>query len=198
MTPSRLLVALLAALLLPVAAPVSAGEPGLVLQRQIDRVLAAIEDRQRDPADRRRAVRAVVDETFDFEEAARRTLGRHWDDRTSAERERFVGLFVDLIDRAYLRRVDHWDGGSIAVVDDTVEAERATVRTAIVGRDGGRMPVDYLMRLGADGRWRVVDVSVGGTGLLSSYRVQFARLMQNGGFPHLMERLEAKVISLQP
>jgi ABC-type transporter MlaC component len=54
------------------------------------------------------------------------------------------------------------------------------------------------MHRATDGRWRVVDVSVGGMGLLSSYRVQFARLMDSGGFPHLMERLEAKVASLQP
>ncbi|HEU4366888.1 MAG TPA: ABC transporter substrate-binding protein [Methylomirabilota bacterium] len=198
MTPSRFLAIVLAASLPSVGTPAGAGEPSLLLQRQLDRVVAALDDRQRDPAERRRAVRAVVEETFDFEEAARRALGHHWNDRTPADRARFVGLFVDLIDRAYLRRVEHWNGGSIAVVDDTVEGERATVRTAITGRDGGRTPVDFRMRRAAEGRWRVVDVSVGGTGLLASYRVQFARLMDNGGFPHLLERLEAKVASLQP
>ena len=198
MTPSRALAVLLTVSLLALAAPSSAGEPGLLLQRQIDRVLATLEDRQRDAAERRRLVRAIVDETFDFQEAARRTLGRQWDAQTPEDRARFVGLFIDLIDRAYLRRVDHWDGGSIAVLDDTIEGERATVHTAITSRDGGRTPVDYTMQRAADGRWRVVDVSVGGMGLLSSYRVQFARLMDNGGFPHLMERLEAKVTSLRP
>lgn len=198
MTLSRALAVLLAVSLLALAAPSSAGEPGLLLQRQIDRLLATLEDRQRDAAERRRVVRAIVDETFDFQEAARRTLGRQWDAQTPEDRARFVGLFIDLIDRAYLRRVDHWNGGSIAVLDDTIEGERATVHTAITSRDGARTPVDYTMQRAADGRWRVVDVSVGGMGLLSSYRVQFARLMDNGGFPHLMERLEAKVTSLRP
>ncbi|HEX9819816.1 MAG TPA: ABC transporter substrate-binding protein [Methylomirabilota bacterium] len=198
MTPSRVPAVLLAVSLLALAAPSSAGEPGLLLQRQIDRVLATLEDRQRDPAERRRVVRAIVDETFDFQEAARRTLGRQWDAQMPEDRARFVGLFIDLVDRAYLRRVDHWNGGSIAVLDDTIEGERATVHTAITSRDGARTPVDYAMQRAADGRWRVVDVSVGGMGLLSSYRVQFARLMDNGGFPHLMQRLEAKVASLRP
>jgi ABC-type transporter MlaC component len=187
-----------AAIILSTAPPATAGEPGQLLQRQIDRVLAVLEDRQRDPAERRRLVRAVVDETFDFREAARRALGRHWSAQTDPDRARFVQLFVDLVDRAYLRRVDHWDGGHIAVVGDTIEGGRATVRTAIVGTDGGRIPVDYLMHHAADGRWRVVDVSVAGNGLLSSYRVQFARLLQQGGFSHLLDRLQAKVASLQP
>ena len=193
----RALAIALAASLLP-AVPAVAGEPGLYLQRQIDRVLAVLEDRGQAPAERRRAVRAIVDETFDFQEAARRTLGRHWEAQTPEDRARFVRLFVDLIDRAYLRRADAWDGGRIAIVDDAVEGETATVRSTITAAAGGQMPVTYGLRLGADGRWRVVDVSVAGAGLFTSYRAQFARLIQSGGFPHLLERLEAKVVSLQP
>jgi phospholipid transport system substrate-binding protein len=198
MSLSRALIALVALTLVLLAAPVSAGEPGLYMQSQIDRVLAVLEDRALAPAERRRAVRVIVNETFDFQEAARRTLGRHWDAQTPEDRARFVRLFVDLIDRAYLRRADGWDGGRIAVVGDTVEGEAATVRSTITGTDGGELPVTYGLRRGADGRWRVVDVSVGGSGLFTSYRAQFSRLIQSGGFPHLLERLEAKVVSLQP
>src|SRR4029077_10191611 len=137
-------------------------------------------------------------EAFDFEEAARRTLGRAWGDRTADERASFVALFSDLIDRAYLRRLDAWDGQRIVVAEDVVETERALVRTSIIAKDGDRTPVDYVMRRSDDGRWRVVDVSVGGSSLLGNYRAQFARLMQSGGFPSLMEKLQAKVSSLQP
>jgi phospholipid transport system substrate-binding protein len=197
MTPARRLAAVLTCAGLALAAPSAAGEPGLLLQRQIERVLAVLDDRQRDPAERRRAVRAIVEETFDFREAARRAVGRQWEAQSPGDRARFVTLFVELIDRAYLRRVDHWDGGRIAVVDDAVEGDRATVRTAITGPGGGHTPVHYVLHR-ADGRWRVVDVSVDGMGLLSSYRAQFARLLDSGGFPHLLDRLQAKVASLQP
>jgi ABC-type transporter MlaC component len=60
------------------------------------------------------------------------------------------------------------------------------------------VPVVCGLRRSADGRWRVVDVSVDGAGLLGSYRAQFARLIERGGVGHLLERLEAKVVSLQP
>jgi ABC-type transporter MlaC component len=108
-----------------------------------------------------------------------------------------VGLFVDLIDRAYLRRIDQWEGGRIAVVDDTVESERATVRSAVTSHDGSQMPVSFQMHRAAGG-WRVIEVSVAGSRVFASYRAQFARLLQHGGFKDLLERLEAKVVSLSP
>jgi phospholipid transport system substrate-binding protein len=180
------------------AAPAAAGDAALELQRQADRVVGVLADRDTGPGERQREVRAIVNEAFDFEEAARRTLGRAWGDRTADERASFVALFSDLIDRAYLRRLDAWDGQRIVVAEDVVEMERALVRTSIIAKDGDRTPVDYVMRRSDDGRWRVVDVSVGGASLLGNYRAQFARLMQSGGFPYLMEKLQAKVSSLQP
>ena len=180
------------------AAPVSAGDPAVELQRHADRVVTVLADRDRQPAERQREVRTIVAEAFDFDEAAKRTLGRAWAERSDEERATFTRLFVDLLDRAYLRRLDGWDGQRIVVAEDVVEADRATVKTAIVARDGDRTPVDYVMRRADDGRWRVVDVSVGGASLLGNYRAQFARLIQSGGFPLLIEKLQAKVASLQP
>ena len=179
------------------AVPARAGDAAVELQRQADRVVSVLADRDREPAERQRQVRAIVSEAFDFEAAARRALGRAWGERTPDERATFVRLFFDLLDRAYLRRLDSMDGQRIVVAGDVIEADRATVHTAIVAGDGERTPVDYRMRRAAGGRWRVVDVSVGGASLLGNYRAQFARLMQQGGFAHLMERLQAKVASLQ-
>jgi len=180
------------------AAPVIAGDAADELQRQADRVIGVLADRSAGTVERQREVRTIVTEVFDFDEASRRTLGRAWADRTPEERASFKALFVDLLDRAYLRRLDGWDGQRIVVGDELLDTDRATVRAAIVARDGDRTPMEYLMRRSDDGRWRVIDINVGGASLLGNYRAQFARLMQSGGFPHLMEKLQAKVASLQP
>ena len=49
---------------------------------------------------RRVELRRAADSLFDFTEMGRRALGRHWADRTPAEREEFVKLFTDLIARS--------------------------------------------------------------------------------------------------
>jgi phospholipid transport system substrate-binding protein len=180
------------------ASPVIAGDAADELQRQADRVIGVLADRSAAAAERQREVRTIVTEVFDFDEASRRTLGRAWAERTPEERASFKALFVDLLDRAYLRRLEGWDGQRIVVGDELLDTDRATVRAAIVARDGDRTPMEYLMRRSDDGRWRVIDINVGGASLLGNYRAQFARLMQTGGFAHLMEKLQAKVASLQP
>jgi len=180
------------------AGPAVAGDAAVELQRQADRVVGVLADRTAGAVDRQRDVRNIVTEAFDFDEASRRTLGRAWAERTPEERASFKALFVDLLDRAYLRRLEGWDGQRIVVGDEVLDSDRATVRAVIVARDGDQTPMEYLMRRCDDGRWRVIDVNVGGASLLGNYRAQFNRLMQNGGFAHLMEKLQAKVTSLQP
>jgi len=53
-----------------------------------------------------RAVRKVAVEIFDVQETAKRALGRHWQARTPAEREEFVQLFADLLERTYINKID--------------------------------------------------------------------------------------------
>src|SRR6476659_212951 len=154
------------------AAPVIAGDAADELQRQADRVIGVLADRSAGTVERQREVRTIVTEVFDFDEASRRTLGRAWAERTPEERASFKALFVDLLDRAYLRRLDGWDGQRIVVGDELLDTDRATVRAAIVARDGDRTPMEYLMRRSDDGRWRVIDINVGGASLLGNYRAQ--------------------------
>ena len=59
------------------------------LRGQVDRVLKVLEDpelkKDGSPA-RRTAVRKIAEDIFDFQETAKRSLARHWQPRTPAER----------------------------------------------------------------------------------------------------------------
>ncbi len=134
-----------------------------------------------------------TDTVFDFDVTARRALGRHWEERTAAERERFVQLFSGLIDRAYLRRVDKLDGEQIVLVGSAVNGDDATVQTRVVTRDKSQMPVEFLMLRTPADRWRVWDVRVGGMSLVGSYRAQFHKIIAAESYDELVRRLESKV-----
>src|SRR3989442_9662511 len=83
-----------------------AGAPTDRLKAEIDRVLEVLEDPElKKPGkvrERRAAVRRIADGIFDFGETAKRSLARHW----AAEREEFVRLFADLLERSYLSRIE--------------------------------------------------------------------------------------------
>lgn len=139
---------------------------------------------------RQAEARRLLDEIFDWNEMAKRALGPHWNERTSAERAEFVGLFAELFRRTYLSRIELADREQFLYLDETVEGDSATVRTAIVTKKNRQIPVDYLTRR-AGTQWKIYDLSVGGTSLVNNYRAQFNSLLARSSYQDLVEKLRA-------
>jgi phospholipid transport system substrate-binding protein len=183
------------AVALVAAGPAAAGTPTEQLKTQIDRVVKTLEDPElRSPSrmgERRGAVRKIAEGIFDYEETARRSLGRHWSARTPAEREEFVKLFADLLERSYLTKIETYGGEKIHYLGETAETDSATVRTKIVTKSGTDIPVDYKMLKKAD-RWLVYDVTIEGVSLISNYRTQFNKIIQTSSYAELVKKLKSK------
>ena len=198
----RVIAVLTGALLcaLPVAS--QAGSPADDVNVQAERILAVLADPQFKAAGqeraRRLAVRRVAEDAIDFNETGRRTLGSHWDARSEAERQTFVALFTDLLDRAFLRHIDRWDGEKLVVAGDSVEGERGIVHAKVLLRDGTQVPVDLAVVRSATARWRVWDVRALGSSLVSSYRAQFGHMLKATPYDEMLIKLRAKVESLEP
>jgi phospholipid transport system substrate-binding protein len=175
------------------ALPASAGAPTEQLRKHVDEVVRVLDDPalKGKTAERRDAVRRIATEIFDYNEMARRSLGTHWNARTAEERQEFVTLFSDLLDRAYFSKIDTYQGEKVRYGSETVDGEQATVKTAIIGKDGKEIPVDYRMHQ-ANGRWAVYDVSIQGVSLVANYRTQFNRVVTTESYESLLQRLRDK------
>jgi phospholipid transport system substrate-binding protein len=175
-----------------------AGAPTEELRGHVDQVIKILQrpDLQGDEktTERRVAVRKVANDIFDFQETAKRSLGRHWEARTPAEREEFTHLFADLLESAYISRIERYSGENVSYVGESVEADQATVRTKIVTKQASQVPVDYrMLRQGA--RWRVYDVIIEGVSLIANYRTQFNKIIQTASFEDLIAKLKAREFS---
>lgn len=189
-------------LLLGAPAWVVAGPPAEQLASQIDRVLSVLGDPAFKGDDqltpRRQAVRRVTDELIDWHEMGRRTLGAHWQTLPDRERSAFVTLFSELLNRAYLKNLDRYDGEKILVTGDSMDGDRALVQARVVSRDGqGGMPLDFAMVRDGE-RWRVWDIRMQGTSMVGGYRAQFARLLQSESYDAVLRRLRERVDALAP
>jgi phospholipid transport system substrate-binding protein len=181
--------------------PAMAGPPTEQLKRATDQIVQLLGDPSLKGADRlperRRRIRQIANETFDWKETARRTLGRHWSERAPEEREEFASLFADFIEHTYLGRVEMYNGERIDYVGEVGDATHTTVRTRFVTKGNAQIPIDY--RMVRDGeRWRVYDVVFEGVSLVGNYRTQFGRIIQQSGFPELMKKLRTKQDDLVP
>jgi phospholipid transport system substrate-binding protein len=178
---------------LTVAREAVAGPASDQLRSRIDRVVGILEDPtlKARPEARRAALRGAASEIFDFGEITKRSLGRHWQAATPAEREDLVQLFTGLLERSYLGRIEQYSGERIVMAGDAVDGDLATVRTRLVSKGGVETPVDYrLYRVGD--RWLAYDVSVEGVSLIANYRSQFNKIIQASSAQALVHRLRAK------
>jgi phospholipid transport system substrate-binding protein len=189
------LVVVLTVAMLAAFDPASAGPPTEQLRAQMDRVIKVLEDpelkREGREVERRAAIRRLANEIFDFSETTRRSLGQHWQARTPAEREQFVRLYADLLERSYIGKIELYSGERILFVGDTIERDQATVRTRLQTKAGTEIPVDYRMHRVGD-RWLSYDVAIEGVSMVANYRAQFNKIIQASGYAALVSKLTEK------
>ena len=175
--------------------PASAGVPTDQLRSAVDRVLKTLDDPslkgEAKVADRRVAVRKIANEIFDFGEIAKRSMARHWQPLSEAQRSEFVGLFADLLERSYISKIETYGGEKIQYTAERVDGDYATVSTRIITKNGTEVPVDYRMIKRGD-RWLVYDVSIEGVSLVSNYRTQFNKIIQTSSYNELVSKLKNK------
>jgi len=189
----RLVASLVAALVLILASPVYAGAPTDTLKGTVDRIVQILADPalQDKPEQRRAEVRKIAEGIFDYPDTARRALGPHWSARSPQEQQEFAKLFADLLDRAYVSKIELYQGERVRYVGETADGDEATVKTVIATKKSSDIPVDYRMHR-KDGRWLVYDVIIEGVSLVSNYRTQFNKIVQTESYDALVQRLRAK------
>ncbi len=172
-----------------------AGAPTEQLRSAVDRVIKTLDDpamkAEGKAGERRQAVRKIANEIFAWEETAKRALARHWQARTEAQRQEFVKLFGDLLERSYIARIENYGGEKITYLSDSIDDETAMVRTKIVTKQGSEVPVDYRMLRRGD-RWLVYDVVIEGVSLVSNYRTQFNKIIQTSSYEELVKKMKSK------
>jgi phospholipid transport system substrate-binding protein len=177
-----------------------AGIPTDQLRSATDRVLKVLQDPELgSPARadaRRREIRAIASQIFDWRETGRRALARHWRDRSPKEQEEFAALFADLVERSYIGKIERYAGERIVYAGEVVEGDQATVRTKLITKSNTEVPVDYRMQREGE-RWRAYDVVIEGVSLVSNYRTQFNRIIQQSGYGELVSKLRGKQEELQ-
>jgi phospholipid transport system substrate-binding protein len=136
---------------------------------------------------RRKLARVVLQQYFDFQEMARRSLGanaRRYNDRLGE----FTPLFVDLLEHAYMGKLEENGDAKIQYVREIVDDENVEIDTKTRLKDGNEYSVNYKLYLGPLG-WRAYDVVVEGISLVNNYRSQFDRFLNKKSFDQLLQEL---------
>jgi len=183
-------------LIIGIAVPALADGPEEEIRQTTNKILSIVTDPAlKNPSreeERRRLVRKVVDERFDWEEMSRRSLARYWDQRTEEEKKEFVRLYSDLLERTYMDKVEGYSGEKVTYEGESVDNGYAMVKVKIVTKKNTDIHVRYGLKKKGN-KWLVYDVSIEGVSLVNSYRTQFNRIILQSSYENLVKRLRERV-----
>ena len=170
-----------------------AGPPTDQLRTSVDKVIRILEDPRAKSGgkmkERRAAIREEADNIFDFRETAKRALGVHWPRLGEGDQEEFVSLFSDLLERAYISKIERYSGEKITYAGEVMDGDLVTVKTRFAMKQGTEVPIDYRMLRRGD-RWLAYDVIIEGVSLVANYRAQFAKTIQTASYAELVTKLK--------
>ncbi len=188
--------ALLIAVIL-LASTAVAATPGPLDQARatVDAVMAILQETHLEKQERRERLSATIRARFDFTEMSQRILALNWKNASDLQRERFVGLFSDLLERNYIGRIESYSDEKIDFVKERVQGNRAAVDTLIVTKSV-EIPISYRM-VQKGPEWMVYDVVIESVSFVNNYRSSYGEILKKDGFEGLLARMTEKLAELE-
>lgn len=163
------------------------------VKKTVDEVvrIVASKETKKNELKRRQSLKKAISVIFNYGEMAKRSLGKHWNQRTAAERKQFTDLFATLLENSYAGKIESYNNERIVYLKETLDGTYAEVRSKVVTAKRDEFSLDYRL-MNANGKWMVYDVVIEGVSLVSNYRSQFNRIITANGYPALVTKLQTK------
>ena len=183
-------------LLLLLALPAQAGPPLEAVQTSVNQVLEVLRDPKLKEASakevKKEKLRLIYERMFDDVELSKRTLAKNWNSLNAAQRQEFVLLFRQVLEKAYIDKILAYTDEKIVFERETmVSGTQAEVQTRII-TPSKEIPISYRVLLKA-GAWKIYDIVIENVSLVLNYRTQFNDILAKDTPEQLLETLRKKV-----
>ena len=171
--------------------------PDALIKNTVQEVIAIIKQDKDIQAGDQKKINALVDAKvlphFDFTRMTQLAVGKYWRTATPGQKQALATEFRNMLVRTYTKVFTVYRDQTVEMKPFRMEAgdTEVTVKTVIIKPGSQPIPVDYEMKIAADG-WKVFDISIEGVSMVMSYRGTFASEIQDGGIDGLIKTLSDK------
>ena len=139
-------------------------------------------------------IQRILSGMIDFRELGRRALGDAWEEQSAEQRDEFVRLLSQLMQRSYREGLETTLRYEISLAGESTDDGEQIVETSAQNRENRREPaISIAYRIYRnEGRFQVVDVVTDGVSMLRNYRRQFRRILRREGWDGLMNRMRER------
>ena len=173
---------------------VAVASPTEDVKKTVDEVVRIVSDKEmkKNVTKRRQALKKAISVIFDYSEMAKRSLGKHWNDRKPPEKKQFADLFATLLEDSYAGKIESYNNEKIVYIKEYQEDDdHAVVKSKVVTAARDEFTLDYHLSK-QNGKWMVYDVVIEGVSLVSNYRSQFNKIITANGYDKLVKKLQSK------
>jgi len=168
------------------------------VKKTVDEVVKIVSDKElkKNDTKRRLLLKKSISVIFDYNEMAKRSMGKHWNQRSATEKKQFTDLFASLLENSYAGKIESYNNEKIVYLKETQDGDYAELKSKVVTAKRDEYALDYRL-LNQHGTWMVYDVVIEGVSLVSNYRSQFNRIITSEGYPALVKKLQTKTDELK-
>ena len=182
---------------LPAGAETSATDQ---LKASVDQILDVLRDSglkaDAQKEVRRKKLRAIAGQRFDYNRMAQLSLARHWRGRSDGEKEEFTRLFSSLLEDAYMSKIESYTDEKVVYLNERIKKKKkkeyAKISTKIITQTT-EIPINYMMYRTGQDPWLVYDMVIEGVSMVKNYRTQFRQILSKDSPEKLLEILRDKV-----
>jgi len=150
---------------------------------------------------RTKALKKEARSLIDYQELAKRALGKHWADRSEQEKKDFIELLESLVELNYADRFKQKSSDAnyeVQYLDEKVRKKMAIVKTRVkYSKDDFTLAYKLLERKNAEGGYIIFDAVFDDVSLEESYRDAYVPIIEKEGWASLMKRMNAKLKELK-
>ena len=173
--------------------------PDQLIRQTVERLIDELTERkaelERDRTQLYELVSRVIVEHIAVDKIAKLVLAQHWRNASLDQRIRFTDEFEKILIRTYASALFDYTGHeemSFHPLQLTGDERTAVVRTDVKLPGVQAFPVNYKFLRLESGEWKIFDVTIEGSSLITIFQFSYARVIQTEGLDGLISQLEQK------
>jgi phospholipid transport system substrate-binding protein len=144
-------------------------------------------------------IKALAGTMLDYAELSKRSMADKWTTLTPQQRDQFVSSFRDLLEHKYVKQIRTNIDYAMQYKSEEVAGDEATVSTIVKVKTKGKSTdaeiVYKVHKVG--GAWLVWDIITDDISMVSNYKSQFIKILNEKGYDELIKKIKANIEKLE-
>ena len=169
--------------------PLWSGEPGEVVKEIILKDIS-LKDGE-NTKERKLKLWREISPSFNFEEMAKKAMGKYWKERSHEEKREFIELFAKNIKDSYIRKTGPRFGEKIFSLSEVQDNGYVRVHVDLIKRTEGKVSADFRL-IRKEEEWQICNVIFEGVSLVNNYRSQIDSFLIKSSYEELVQTFKQK------